>query len=35
VIYTTNAIGSLNGSLRKLLHYQGHFPTEEAVFKLL
>lgn len=35
VIYTTNAIESLNSSLRKLLHYRGHFPTDEAVFKLL
>lgn len=35
IIYTTNAIESLNSSLRKLLHYRGHFPTDEAVFKLL
>ncbi len=35
VIYTTNAIESLNSSLRKLLHYRGHFPHDEAVFKLL
>ncbi len=35
VIYTTNAIESLNSSLRKLLHYRGHFPTDEAVLKLL
>jgi putative transposase len=35
VIYTTNAIESLNSSLRKLLHYRGHFPSDEAVFKLL
>lgn len=35
VIYTTNALESLNSSLRKLLHYRGHFPTDEAVFKLL
>jgi putative transposase len=35
VIYTTNAIESLNSSLRKLLHYRGSFPTDEAVFKLL
>jgi len=35
VIYTTNAIESLNSSLRKLLHYRGHFPTDESVFKLL
>jgi putative transposase len=35
VIYTTNAIESLNSSLRKLLQYRGHFPTDEAVYKLL
>jgi len=35
VIYTTNAIESLNSSLRKLLHYRGHFPTDDSVFKLL
>jgi putative transposase len=35
VIYTTNAIESLNSSLRKLLHYRGHFPSDEAVSKLL
>jgi putative transposase len=35
VIYTTNAIESLNASLRKLLHYRGHFPSDEAVLKLL
>lgn len=35
IIYTTNAIESLNSSLRKLLHHRGHFPTDEAVFKLL
>jgi putative transposase len=35
VIYTTNAIESLNSTLRKLLQYRGHFPTDEAVYKLL
>ena len=35
VIYTTNAIESLNRSLRKILKTKGHFPTEESVFKLL
>jgi putative transposase len=35
VIYTTNAIESLNSTLRKLVHYRGHFPTDEAVIKLL
>jgi hypothetical protein len=35
VIYTTNAIESLNAFLRKLLYYRGHFPSDEAVTKLL
>lgn len=35
VIYTTNAIESLNSSLRKLLQYRGHFPTDESVIKVL
>ena len=29
------AIESLNSTLRKLLQYRGHFPTDEAVHKLL
>ena len=35
VIYTTNAIESLNRSLRKVLKTKGSFPSEEAAFKLL
>ena len=35
VIYTTNAIESLNSSLRKLLQYRGHFPPDDAVTKVL
>ena len=35
VIYTTNAIESLNASLRKLLQYRGSFPNDESVTKLL
>ena len=35
VIYTTNAIESMNSTLRKLLHYRGHFPSDEAVTKVL
>lgn len=35
VIYTTNAIESLNSSLRKLLQYRGHFPSDDAVTKVL
>jgi putative transposase len=35
VIYTTNAIESLNMSLRKVSKTRGSFPNDEAVFKLL
>lgn len=35
VIYTTNAIESLNYSLRKVIKNRGLFPSDEAVFKLL
>jgi putative transposase len=35
VIYTTNAIESLNYQLRKVTKNRGHFPTDQAVVKLL
>jgi putative transposase len=35
VIYTTNAIESLNYQLRKIIKNRGHFPNDEAVVKLL
>jgi len=35
VIYTTNMIESLNRSLRKAVKNRGHFPTENAVMKVL
>ena len=35
VIYTTNAIESLNMSLRKVTKARGSFPNDEAVLKLL
>ena len=35
MIYTTNAIESLNMSLRKVTKARGSFPSDEAVFKLL
>ena len=35
VIYTTNAIESLNYQLRKVTKNRGHFPNDEAVVKLL
>ncbi len=34
-IYTTNAIESLNMSLRKIIKTRGSFPNEEAAMKLL
>jgi transposase-like protein len=34
-IYTTNAIESVNRSLRKVLKTKGAFPDEDSVFKLL
>lgn len=33
-VYTTNAIESLNSSLRKLLKNRGSFPSDDAVYKL-
>ena len=35
VIYTTNIIESLNRTLRKAVKNRGHFPTENAVMKVL
>jgi putative transposase len=35
VVYTTNAIESLNMSLRKIIKTRGSFPSEEAAMKLL
>ncbi|MBC7910644.1 MAG: IS256 family transposase [Pyrinomonadaceae bacterium] len=35
VIYTTNAIESVNMSLRKVIKNRGSFPTDEAALKLL
>lgn len=35
VIYTTNAIESVNRSLRKVLKTRGAFPSDEAVLKLM
>jgi len=35
VIYTTNAVESLNMSLRKVIKTRGSFPNEEAAMKLL
>ena len=35
VIYTTNAIESLNYQLRKVIKNRGHFPNDESIVKLL
>jgi transposase-like protein len=35
IIYTTNAIESINGQLRKIIKTRGHFPSDEAATKLL
>jgi transposase-like protein len=35
LLYTTNAIESLNYQLRKVTKARGHFPNDDAVVKLL
>ncbi len=35
VIYTTNAIESINYQLRKIIKNRGHFPDDDAAMKLL
>jgi putative transposase len=35
IIYTTNAIESLNYQLRKIIKNRGHFPDDDAAIKLL
>jgi putative transposase len=35
IIYTTNAIEALHAKLRRAVRARGHFPTDEAVLKLL
>ena len=35
VIYTTNAVESLNYSLRKLLKMRGAFPNDDSIMKVL
>lgn len=35
MIYTTNALESLNASLRKVINPRGHFPNDEAAMKIL
>ncbi len=35
IIYTINAIESVNARLRKILKTRGHFPNDEAATKLI
>ena len=35
MIYTTNAIESVNARLRKIIKTRGHFPSDEAATKLI
>jgi putative transposase len=35
IIYTTNAIESLNASVRKAVRHKGHFPSDQAATKLI
>jgi putative transposase len=35
MIYTTNAIESLNAKLRRAVRARGHFPTDDSAMKLL
>ena len=35
VLYTTNAIESINARLRKIIKSRGHFPSDDAASKLI
>ena len=35
VVYTTNAIESLNARFRRAVRHRGHFPNEQAAMKVL
>ena len=35
VVYTTNAVESLNARFRRAVRHRGHFPTEQAALKVL
>jgi putative transposase len=35
VVYTTNAIESINYQLRKIIKNRGQFPSDDTVYKLL
>jgi putative transposase len=35
IVYTTNAIESLNAKFRRAVRHRGHFPNEQAALKVL
>lgn len=35
MIYTTNALESLNARVRKIIKIRGHFPNDDAATKLI
>ena len=35
IVYTTNAIESLNSRFRRAVRHRGHFPNEQAAMKVL
>ena len=35
IVYTTNAIESLNARFREAVRHRGHFPTEQSALKVL
>ena len=35
VVYTTNAVESLNARFRRAVRHRGHFPNEQAAMKVL
>lgn len=35
IVYTTNAVESLNARFRRAVRHRGHFPTEQAAMKVL
>ncbi len=35
IVYTTNAIESLNTRFRKAVRHRGHFPNDQAALKVL
>ena len=35
IVYTTNAIESLNARFRKAVRHRGHFPNEQSALKVL